>query len=155
MCLTYCNKSDFLIFPILEIRVSDPYFLIRIRIQTLHFRLNTDPNPDLMTKNWKKFTAEKKKNFWSKTAIYLSLGLNKGRPSYKRSLQLSKENLQHFKTWNFLIFSTFVGHFCPPGFGSGFRIRNRIRIHWPDWIRIHYGSWSETLVQCYVIFTNH
>ncbi len=31
-------------------------------------------------------------------------------------------------------FSTFVGHFCPPGSGSGFRIR--IRIHRLDWIRI-------------------
>ncbi len=30
------------------------------------------------------------------------------------------------------LFSIFVGHFCPPGFGSRFRIR----IHWPDWIRI-------------------
>ncbi len=32
--------------------------------------------------------------------------------------------------------STFVGHFCPPGSGSGFRIR----IHKPDWIRIQSGS---------------
>ncbi len=67
-----------------------------------------------MTKNLKKFTAEKKFIFfWSKTALYLSLGLHTGRPSYKRSL--------HFKTWNFKIFSTFVGHFCPPGseYGSG------------------------------------
>ena len=39
-------------------------------------------------------------------------------------------------------FSTFVGHFCPPGSGSGFRIRIRIRIHIPDWIRIQYGSGS-------------
>jgi hypothetical protein len=30
--------------------------------------------------------------------IYLSLGFHKGRPSYMRSLQLSKENIQHFKT---------------------------------------------------------
>ncbi len=38
-----------------------------------------------------------------------------------------------------------MGHFCPPGSRSGFRIR--IRIHWPDdWIRIHYGSGSETLI---------
>ncbi len=47
----------------------------------------------LMTKNWKKNTAE---NFfyiffWSKTAIYLSLGLHKVCPSYRRSLQFSKE----------------------------------------------------------------
>ncbi len=49
-----------------------------------------------------KITA--KKNFiffWSKIAIYLSLGLHIGRPSHRRSLQPSKENIQHFKTWNF------------------------------------------------------
>ncbi len=43
-----------------------------------------------MIKNVKKFTAEKKNIiFLSKTTIYLSLGLHKGRPSYRRSLQLS------------------------------------------------------------------
>ncbi len=41
--------------------------------------------------------------FGSKTTIYLSLGLHKERPSYRRSLQLSKEAI-HLKTWNFLIF---------------------------------------------------
>jgi hypothetical protein len=54
----------------------------------------------------------KKKIFSSKTTIYLQLGLLKERPSYKRSLQLSKENFKH------------------PGpnseYGSGFRIRIRI-----------------------------
>ncbi len=35
-----------------------------------------------------------------------------------------------------LVFSTFVGHFCPPGSGSGSGFRIRIRIHRPDWIRI-------------------
>ncbi len=64
-----------------------------------------------MTKNWRrKITTEKKiKFFWSKTTIYLSRGLYKGHPSYRRSLQLSKENIQHFKTWNFLIFFYFCG----------------------------------------------
>ncbi len=38
--------------------------------------------------------------------------------------------------------STFVGHFCPPGSGSGFRFR--IRIHWPDWIRIRNPAWRGT-----------
>jgi hypothetical protein len=53
-----------------------------------------------MTKNWKKFTAGKKieKNLLSKTTIYISLGLPKKHTSYKRSLQLPKENIQHFKT---------------------------------------------------------
>jgi hypothetical protein len=32
-----------------------------------------------------------------KIAIYISLGLHKGHPSYRRSFQLSKENIQHFK----------------------------------------------------------
>jgi hypothetical protein len=45
-------------------------------------------------------------------AIYLSLGLHKGRPSHRRSLQLSKENFQNFKTWNFLNFFYFCG--SPP-----------------------------------------
>ncbi len=64
---------------------------IRFRIRIL----------DLMTKDWEKITAEKNLVFfWSKIAIYLSLGLHKGHPSYRRSLLPSKENIQHFKTWN-------------------------------------------------------
>ncbi len=65
----------------------------------------------LMTKNWKKFTAEKKIIFGSKTTIYLFLDPNKGFPSYGRSLRPSKENIHG----NYWFFSTFVGHFCPPG----------------------------------------
>ncbi len=57
--------------------------LIRIRIQ--HFRLNTDLDPDPI----------RIQDFGSKTTIYLFRGLHKGRPSYKRSLQLSKAAL-----WN-------------------------------------------------------
>ncbi len=64
----------------------------------------------LMTKNWrKKVSAEKKLYFFSsKIAIYLSLGLHKGRPSHRRSLQPSKENIPLFKTWNFLNFFQFL-----------------------------------------------
>ncbi len=69
----------------------------------------------LMTKNWKKITAEIKfKFFWSKIAIYLPLGLYKGRPSYRRSFHPSKENLA-LQNLNFL-------HFCVS--------------FWPVWIRI-------------------
>jgi hypothetical protein len=35
--------------------------------------------------------------FKSKVAIYLCIGPLKGRPSYRRSIQLSKEKIQHFK----------------------------------------------------------
>jgi hypothetical protein len=53
-----------------------------------------------MTKNLRRKKTAKKFVyifFLSKIAIYLSLGLHKGRPSYRRSLQPSKENIQHFK----------------------------------------------------------
>jgi hypothetical protein len=36
--------------------------------------------------------------FDKKITIYLSLGLHKGRPSYRRSLHPPKEKVQHFKT---------------------------------------------------------
>jgi hypothetical protein len=42
--------------------------------------------------------------FGSKIAIYLSLGLHRERPCYRSSLQLSKENIQHFKTYNSLLY---------------------------------------------------
>ncbi len=123
-----------------EFDVGDPYGSgFRIRIQY--------GSRALMTKNWKKITPEKKVNFFlSKTAIYLSLGLHKVCPGYRRSLQLTKEAIQHFKTW---IFSTFVGHSCPPGSGSGsvFKLRIRIRIQWSDWIRIQYGYWHKHCVK--------
>ncbi len=38
--------------------------------------------------------------------IYLSLGLHEEQPSYRRSLQPSKENIQHFKTIHFSYFFT-------------------------------------------------
>ncbi len=103
---------------------------------------NLDPGV-LVTKNWNKFTAEIFFFFfWAKTTNYLILALHKGRPSYKRSRQISKENIQHFKSWN-CFFSNFTGNFCLPGSGSRFRIR--IRIHWPDWNRIQLGAGSTTL----------
>ncbi len=68
----------------------------------------------------KNLQLKKKFNFFgSKTTIYLSLGLHKERPSCRRSVQLSKEAIQNFTTWTLKKFSTFVGHFCPPGSGSG------------------------------------
>ncbi len=67
---------------------------IRIRIQY--------GSRALMTKNWeKKLQLKFFFCFWSKTAIYLSLGLHKVCPSYRRRLQFSKEAIQNFKTWIF------------------------------------------------------
>ncbi len=121
-------------------RIRIHFLWIRIRIQWIRMEANTDPDPiriqGFNDQKFKKISAEKKK-----TAIYLSLGLHKVCPGYRRSLQLTKEAIQHFKTW---IFSTFVGHLCPPGSGSGsvFKLRIRIRIQWSDWIRIQSGSGS-------------
>ncbi len=53
-------------------------------------------DPDLVFDDLKliNITAEKKIFFFlSKTTIYLSLGLHKGRLSYRRSLQPSKKNI--------------------------------------------------------------
>ncbi len=102
--------------------------LFRIRIQ--HLRLNTDPDPGFWwSKNWKKIYI--KKIFWYyfiKNCNYLSLGIHKGCPSYRRSLQPSKEKIQQF-----LNFFLFFGHFCPPGPGSTYLIDS--------------GSGSETMLQ--------
>ncbi len=122
----FTDPQHWVIFPLgLCIRSH----VIRILIQ--HFRLNTDPDPGFWWQKSEQNLQLKKTVFWSKTTIYLSLGLHKERPNNK-SLQLSKENIQHFKTWNFLIFFYFCGSFLP----------SWIRIHWPDWIRIQSGSGS-------------
>ncbi len=100
---------------------------VRIRIQ--HFGLNTYPNPRFCwLKNEKTYSWKFFGYFLIKNCYNLSLGLHKGRQNYRRSLQLSKENTQHFKTWNFFTFFYFYGSFLPSWI--------RIRIRWPDWIRI-------------------
>ncbi len=95
---------------------------LRIRIDLMRIRI-TDPDPAffLIADQDPGFDDLKfKKNLqleiyfsfsWSKFAIYLSLGLHKGRTSYRRSLQPSKENIQHFKTWKFCTFFYFCGSF--------------------------------------------
>ncbi len=71
--------------------------------------------------------------FRSNIAIYFSLGLHKGRPSYGRSLQPSKENIQYFKKW-ILTFFYFFGSLLP------FWIPVRIWIPEHHWIRIRIHS---------------
>ncbi len=79
--------------------------------------------------------------------MYFFLGLHKGRPSHKRTLQLSKRNIQHFKTWNFLIFFYFCGSFMPGLLDPDPDPEYWIRILGPDWIRIQYGSGSGSTTQ--------
>jgi hypothetical protein len=88
--------------------VSDPDSLSPDPYQNC--RMNTDLDPGFL---WPKIEKNLRLNifllfFWSKIGIYLSLGLHKGRPSFRRSLQPSKENIQHFKTWNLLTFFIFL-----------------------------------------------
>ncbi len=99
----------------------------------------------LMTKTGKNLQP-KNKFVGSKSAIYLSLGLHKGRLSYRRSLQPSKENIQHFRTWNFLICSIFVGHLAllDPDSGS----TNLIEFG----SRIHGCRYTYLLKRCFVLF---
>ncbi len=101
-CSTCTTHRALLLFfrcqllPVFRIRIH----LVRIRIQHFfaEYWSGSGSNPDpiksgskvLMIKNLKKLTAEKK--FESKTTIHLSLGLQKGRPSYRWSLQPSKKN---------------------------------------------------------------
>ncbi len=110
------------------------FHFLRIRIQSLMMETNTDPDPDPNPIRIQGLNDQKlKKNFnwnfflfWSKTAIYLSLGLHKVPvcPSYRRGLQLSKEAIQHFKTWTFTNFFLLLWVFLPSWI--------RIRIPNPD-----------------------
>jgi hypothetical protein len=81
-----------------------------IRLPSAGSVLDPDPDPALMTKNWRRKKYSIKffiYRFWSKIAIYLPLGLHKGRQSYRRSLQPSKEHsvLQKLKFNNFSLFT--------------------------------------------------
>ncbi len=115
---------------------------IRIRIQHLRMDTNTDPDPDPI---WiQGFNDQKlKKNYgwnlffiflWSKTAIYLSLGLHKVCPCYKEAFSSEKRPSNTSKHELLQIFVYFCGSFLPSWI--------RIRIHRPDWIRIQSGSGS-------------
>ncbi len=71
------------------LRIQIYWFLILIRIQHFSWITIRILFQALFDQNFK----------W-----YLIPGLPKERPSYWRSLQPSKENIMHFKTWNFLTY---------------------------------------------------
>ncbi len=114
-----------------------------VRIWIQHFRLKIDPDPDTIQIQGFDDQKLKKKNYsWKKSdifsikiAIYLSvsLGLHKRVKATGEAFSPQKRtssNSKHEISW------CFPGNFCPPGSGSRFRIR----VHWPDWIRIPSGS---------------
>ncbi len=53
------------------------------------------------------------KKFQNCYGIYLFLGLHEGRPSYRRSLHLTKENIRNSKHKISYFFSIVLGHLCP------------------------------------------
>ncbi len=77
--------------------------------------------------------------WWPKTVE------KKHRRKYFRSFKREHLALQHMKFINFFYV---CGSFCPPGYGSGLRIR--IRIQGPHWIRIQSGSGS-TALQLFIL----
>jgi hypothetical protein len=98
------NTTDILLAG-LRIRIN----FLRIRIRIQHFRMTTNPYPAPF--RIQGFHDQKLKKNYSRNllfiffgSIYLSLGLHKVCRSYRRSLQLSKEAIQHFKTWTFTTF---------------------------------------------------
>ncbi len=101
--------------PVFQIRIH----LIRIWIRIQHLgwipvRIQSFDNQKLeKIYTWNFFF------FFNKIAIYPSLGIHKGGPSYRRSLQPSRENIQHL--------FYFCGSFLP----------SWIRI----WIQIHPLTW--------------
>ncbi len=87
----------------------------------------------LVTKNWKKITAEKKINYF-----FVKLQF-----TYPRTSKLQKKpSALYLKAQNvkFLNFFYLHGSFLSSG------IRIRIRIHWPDWIRIQNTAFQKSLL---------
>ncbi len=87
------------------------------------------------------------KNLILKIVVYLSQGLHKGRPSYKRSLQPSKENIQHLKTWNIFTFFYFWRSSLPSW------IRIRIRNLYEEYSSSPSLGWVPT--GCHIRFRIH
>jgi hypothetical protein len=99
---------------------------MQILIQYFLLLANLDPVPDPGFW-WPKTRKKCRKHlyfFKSKNCNLLILGLHKGRPSYRRILQPSKENIHHFKTLNFFTFFYFCGSFLPSWIQIWIRILN-------------------------------
>jgi hypothetical protein len=164
---------------VLNYRVANPHWLNADPDPAFFLIANPDPgsgsriripDPDPLDPGFDDLKLKQKitaKNlifiFWTKIAIYLSLGLHKGRQNYRRSLQPSKENIQHLKTQKFCFF-LFLGvifALLDPDpqseCGSGSSNSNycwslRIRIHNPVKLSARYRtphwSGSGTLLNC-------
>jgi hypothetical protein len=82
--------------------------------------LAPDTDPRIFRK-LNNFTVEKN-SFFSKIALYLSLGPHEGRPIYLKEHTTLQNN-------TFLHFFSFLGHFCPPSSGFGSNQPKSMEIH--------------------------
>ncbi len=134
MCYVPVRYPAAIFFFLITYRKRYCLAVFRIRINLIriqHLRLNAYPDPDLgfwWPKTYKNLQVKKKLiiTFLSMIAIYLSLGLHKGRPSYRRIFQPSKKNIHHFKKHEIKKKINFCGSFLP------FWIRVRIPNPDPD-----------------------
>jgi hypothetical protein len=125
--------------------LQSPSSGFRIRIHFLRIRIQSGSRA-LMTKNWKKITAEKKIQFFlSKSAIYLSLGLHKVFPITEEASSSQKRPSNTSKHEFFLLLWVIFALLDPDpdseyGSGSGstgpieygsYTVRIRIRIRNP------------------------
>ncbi len=117
------------------------------RIGIQHFRLNTHPDPDpgfWRPKIGKHLQQEIFDIFLIRNWNLLIPGPQC--PSYRRSHQPSKENIQHFRRWNFLT----VFYFCASFLPSWIRYPDPVKsFHWPDLIRIQYTDDCKAALYCF------
>ncbi len=100
------------------------------------------------------------RDWWPKIAIYLSLGLDKGRPRYRRSLQPSKQKIQHLKKINFFLFWWAIFALLDPDRESGYGSRDPIESGsnpdpdpqhcWKSWV-LYLTPWRENTWRAVVV----
>ncbi len=121
-------------------RVADPHWFYAVSDPA--FFLSADPDPGSWSRVWwPKIEKYLQFFFGSKIAIYLSLGLHKGRPSYRKSLQPSKKEHPALQNMKILYFFYFCGTFLPSWIRIWIQQLKFMRIHAvPDpqpWSRIN------------------
>ncbi len=110
-----------------------------------HFTSVVDPdplNPDTGTDPgfwWPRILKNAAEIFFKylflikKIAIYLHLGHEKRRPSYRKSFEPSKENIQHFKRWNLWSVFYFSGSFLTHWIRKSFEPSKENIQHFKRW----------------------
>jgi hypothetical protein len=94
--------------------------------------LDTGPYPDpIRNKGFDDQKLFKNVYFFIKNCNFLISRPSQRTSKLQEKPSALKENVQHFKNEIYLLFYIFMGNFCPPGSGSGLRIRMWIRMQGP------------------------